>query len=577
MLSLGLNLPLVLSGLPFSSFDAYTHIFFADHYRRTWFDLYEPRWFGGFSVASYPPLTHQLIALLSFPASAATSMLGGTPAEIRFRGEAIGYCLLLLIALAFLPLAVERFAAIFVPARAARTAGWLTVGLPSIYLTAYSFGQLPTLAATAALLWALAEGWGYCRTGRLRALVSAILWAGVVAATHHAVLLFALVAGAAIAGRARPGYIVRLGVWAVSAGVFGALVIWPFIVWSRGYAPQTPIDHASRHNYFTDWLAAYFFFWPMYGPTLLALPLSAFWLISWRLKTLWRKRRHWPVLGSALLLFTLGLGGTTPLPRWLFGANWAWLTYDRFSLWAGLILLPLAGLLWELYRGQFHGGGPWDTKKKEKAFALACPVSFCRVVLMAFCLYAAFAARWVKSQPPPVDVEAIARFLDGQTQNGERYLTLGFGDQLARLSTLTEARTVDGTYFTARLIPELRQSGLGTLDGALWNPAGPEGIVPFLAQGQTWGVRWAFNMHPAYVTPLIASGWQLRGMIAPGVEVWRNPAPRVATEWQALRKTESQAGAWWGSAPLLVFGLALLVTLTKPKATGRATPLSAFG
>ena len=48
LFSLGLNLPLVLSGLQFYSFDAYTHLFFADHYRRWWFDLFEPRWFGGF-------------------------------------------------------------------------------------------------------------------------------------------------------------------------------------------------------------------------------------------------------------------------------------------------------------------------------------------------------------------------------------------------------------------------------------------------------------------------------------------------------------------------------------------------
>ncbi|MBI3241058.1 MAG: O-antigen ligase family protein [Chloroflexi bacterium] len=622
LLSLGLNLPLVLSGLPFSSFDAYTHIFFADHYRRAWFDLVEPRWFGGFSVASYPPLVHQLIALLSLPASALASMLGGAQNETRFRGEAVGFCLLLLLVLAFLPMATERFAAIFVPARAARTAGWLTVGLPSIYLTAYSFGQLPTLAATATLMWALAEGWRFCQTGQRRSLFSAILWAGVTAAAHHAVLLFALVAGAAIAGRALlitlitktqrhdgsqrfffgfvklsvfvPSWLrvaVRLLIWAVSAGLFAALVIWPFIAWSRGYTPQTPIDHASRHNYLTDWLAAYFFFWPMYGPTLLVLPLSALWLFRAR-----RKRRHWPLLIVAFLLFTLGLGGTTPLPQWLFGANWAWLTYDRFSFWAGLALLPFAGLLWEFYRGQFHRKDAKNAKKtdfsflsakisvhprpkclstpnpvgpkKEKAFALACPVSFfgvvsLRLILIAFCLYAAFAARWVKSQPPPVDLAAIARFLDRNTANGERYLTFGFGDQLARLSVLTEARTIDGTYFTAREIPELRRSGLGALDGALWNPAGPNSIQPFLARAQEWGVRWAFNMHPAYVEPLIASGWQLQGIVASGVQVWRNPALRVSSEWQAPINVDYQAGLWWGIVPLLVLAMALLTMLAR--------------
>ncbi len=47
LLSLAVNLPLALFGLTDGSYDAYAHIFFADHYRRWWFNLFEPRWFGG--------------------------------------------------------------------------------------------------------------------------------------------------------------------------------------------------------------------------------------------------------------------------------------------------------------------------------------------------------------------------------------------------------------------------------------------------------------------------------------------------------------------------------------------------
>ena len=597
LLSLGLNLPLVLSGLQFYSFDAYTHLFFADHYRRWWFVLFEPRWFGGFSVASYPPLIHQLVALLSFPASAVASLLGGAPNAIRYRGEAIGYSLLLLIVLAWLPAAVRRFAAIFVPARAARAAGWLAVGLPSIYLTAYSFGQLPTLAASAALMWALAEGWQYCRTGRRRDLLSAVLWAGVTAAAHHAVLLFALTAGAAVAGRGRVGTVVRLVIWAASAAAFGAIVIWPFVVWSQSYVPQTPIDHVSRHNFFTDWLASYYFFWPMYGPVLLALPLALVSLFPRRRKPLWRKRRRWPLFGAVLLLFTLGLGGTTPLPRLLFGANWAWLTYDRFSLWAGLALLPFAGLLWELYRRQFHRGGAKDAKKeqirnqkfgwqlhcrpprphasrtaartagakKHKTRNLALSASL-RLILLAFCIYAAFAARWVNAQPPARDLETIARFLNDPQRVTDRYLTFGFGDQLAKLSVLTDATTIDGTYFTARAIPELQHSGLGTLDGAIWNPVGVDGIAPFLDRAGEWGVRWAFTANPLYVGPLARAGWRYEGEIVPGVLVWRNPAHAVSPSSVQVALTGEDRGrvtaAWWGVVPLLSLALALLAAIT---------------
>ena len=46
------------------SYDAYNHMFFASHYQVNWWSLWEPRWYTGFEVISYPPLVHQLIALL---------------------------------------------------------------------------------------------------------------------------------------------------------------------------------------------------------------------------------------------------------------------------------------------------------------------------------------------------------------------------------------------------------------------------------------------------------------------------------------------------------------------------------
>jgi len=547
-LALILNLPLVFSNLALGSFDAYTHIFFADHYRRTWFDLLEPKWFGGFSVASYPPLVHQLIAIVSVPATALTS-LSSSPENIsRFWSEVLAYDLLLLIFFACIPLAVEGFARIFVPRRAARTAGWLAVGLPSLYLAAYSFGQLPTLIATTALLWALRLGWQFTKRGHWHDLALAMLWAGVTAAAHHAVLLLAVLAGAAMLGKvlaqpltigARLRQTGRLVLFAICAAGLGALVLWPFIVWSAGYVAQTPIDHASRHNFFLDMGASYYFFWPMYGPILLALPVMIGWTAKRRLKRL----RHWPLVALATLLFILSLGGTTPLPALLFGVNWAWLTYDRFGLWAGLALLPLAGLLWQVYR--------------RRVVRLVWAG-----LLVPFCIFGASIAVGSHSQPPVVDVAAIANFLDTQTAGGERYLTLGMGDQLARLSVLTKARTIDGTYFTARAIPELRVSGLGELDGAMWNPAGAEAIQPFLEKGAAWGLRWAFNANNEYVPILQAAGWQLRGTIAPSVQVWYNPAPTMAVDWQMPVEVDWRAGLWWGLAPIAILALALTCELS---------------
>ena len=63
-LALGLHGMLILAARYRFSSDAYTHMLFADHYRLNWWSLWDPRWYTGFMVTSYPPLVHQVIALI---------------------------------------------------------------------------------------------------------------------------------------------------------------------------------------------------------------------------------------------------------------------------------------------------------------------------------------------------------------------------------------------------------------------------------------------------------------------------------------------------------------------------------
>ncbi len=49
-----------------NTYDAYVHIFFADHWTRGWFDHWDPRWYTGFTLTSYPPLSQQSVAAVSF-------------------------------------------------------------------------------------------------------------------------------------------------------------------------------------------------------------------------------------------------------------------------------------------------------------------------------------------------------------------------------------------------------------------------------------------------------------------------------------------------------------------------------
>jgi uncharacterized membrane protein len=120
------------------SYDAYNHMFFGDHYRMDWWSLWEARWYTGFCVNSYPPLVHQLLGALS-----------------QLIGLDAAFALILWVAVTLLPLAVYAFARVFVGNASAGYAALGAACLPSVYLTAHIFGQLPTLAATitALLLW----------------------------------------------------------------------------------------------------------------------------------------------------------------------------------------------------------------------------------------------------------------------------------------------------------------------------------------------------------------------------------------------------------------------------------------
>src|SRR5271156_7239562 len=102
LLALAIHGPLLIMELPATtSYDANLHIFFASHYAHHWFNPWNEKWFGGFSQTTYPPLTHQWIALLSY-------VVGLTEA----------FMLVQLIAVLLLPVGVFRFAKIWVEDRA---------------------------------------------------------------------------------------------------------------------------------------------------------------------------------------------------------------------------------------------------------------------------------------------------------------------------------------------------------------------------------------------------------------------------------------------------------------------------
>lgn len=275
------------------SYDAFTHMLFADHYAANWFSLWEPRWYTGFAVVSYPPLTHQLIALL-----------------VPLLGFEKAYALILWLITTLYPLGVYVFSRIFTGSASASHAALASALLLPIYVTAHIFGQLPFLTSTLLALFSAVSLNRYLRDGGLHNFLLTISLYATTMALHHATLLVQpflvlAVVGNHVLGNPRTTpcrqFAMRLLLICPFLILSSLLVIWPFWEWGAAQSMQIPIDHLSRHNFLSDRLALAIFFLPMYGPLVLFMP---FLLRKWQ-------PRFIGLLISFVFLLLLGLGGST--------------------------------------------------------------------------------------------------------------------------------------------------------------------------------------------------------------------------------------------------------------------------
>jgi len=176
LVALAVHGPLLLMQLPSGSFDANFHIFLASHYAHHWFNPWNEKWFAGFSQTTYPPLTHQWIAIVSSVA-----------------GLKMAYMLVQLVAVLLLPVGVFRFAKIWVDERSASYAALGTIFLGALSFLVYQAGQLATVASAALYLNALPYFFEWSEEGSGRAFFKGIFVSLAAAAAHHVTLIFGTV------------------------------------------------------------------------------------------------------------------------------------------------------------------------------------------------------------------------------------------------------------------------------------------------------------------------------------------------------------------------------------------------
>ncbi len=533
LLALVVHGPLLFMQLPAGSFDTNFHIFFASHYAHHWFDPWNEKWFAGFSQTTYPPLIHQWIALLS-----------------HVVGLKMGYMIVQLIAVLLLPVGVLRFAKIWVDDRAASYAALGSVFLGALAFLVYQAGQLATVASAALYLNALPYFYEWMTEGRRRSLIKGVAISLAAAAAHHVTLIFGVLffAGpafwtACLDARdervtASVGRVIsRATIFAVAVGVGIGMVLLPYwLAIIQHPIHQIPIPHDSRANFLLNSITALNYFVIPYGALILAVPFILIRGAS--------SRRLIPLLLGFWLALIFGLGGTTPLPKWLLGRAYEILTFERFTFWATLLAMPIVGALAADLLDRFRA-------KAAVGLALAS------VVTLGAALY------WLNANPfrpgTALNVEPVIAFLNRDGHDGFRYVALGFGSELAKISTYSDAGSVDGDYNSARLLPEMTHYGSAQLTNSkFYGSAGMASLRAMLEHANRYGLKYVF-VHDQYYEPILTfAGWRKIETFDNGeITAWAKddvpPAHKISSDavpppWQGLL---------WGILPIGVSFLAI--------------------
>ena len=543
-----------------TTYDALIHLFFAEHYANNWFEPWNFKWYTGFSVMSYPPLVHQSMAALS--------LIGG----LKF-----GLFTVSILSVILFITGVYRFSLLMSSNKTvASYAALLAVFSSSFVETLHVFGQLPSIIGIAVLMHALPETYSWLKTGKYRYLLTSLSLIAVTVTSHHVTPIFGMIffifpiIGMVILDISREEvnsnkeitfklFIKNFRKQFKRNLTFGMLslvviigCILPYWINSKNNPiTQVPIPHGSRDNFLEITSSGFVFFLIPWGVLLFLMPYFFYRYFS--------KRYLFFGLSFTLLLI-LGTGGTTPIPKIILGENaFSILTLDRFSLWASIMSLPLFGEL--AYR--FVEGDLKQLIQQKFGILYHRLIGGLLVGLfLSITIFTTNLERFRPAQPQKIKMLPIVNFLNQDQHDQWRYLTLGFGDQMAWLAAKTNAMTVDGNYHSARRLPELTTRPIERLENSKFKGvAGIGSLQQFLTTPEKYNLKYIFSNDKFYDPILYFCGWQRLSHLENGIMVWEKlnvaplssilPKEDVAT-WQKIV---------WGIIPFLTVIFAIIINI----------------
>lgn len=578
LLLIAIVLGLVLHGASMfftleKTYDTLIHLFFADHYDSSWFEPWNPKWYTGFTVTGYPPLVHQCIALFS-----------------KMGGLKFGLYAMTLVSVTMFISGVFRYT--YLITNNQRIAGYASLYASvstSFIETLHVFGQLPSIIGISVLMHALPYIYKWIKYRSWGDLFSALSLIGVTVASHHVTPIFGMIffifpviglvimdysseANGDISAVRLKHFLLSLKelFWRIIGFGLASLsliisIILPYWINSKNNPiSQVPIPHGSRDNFLEVLSSGFVFFILPWGILLFLLPYFFY--------RYYHKRLIFFGI-SLTLLFVLGTGGTTSIPRTLLGDTaFNILTLDRFTLWATILVLPLVGeWIDQILHGHIRSALVDLLGKRVHAiFAIILGLISLSMAVFTITLF-----QFRPSQPDEIDMLPIVNFLNQDDHDKWRYMTLGFGDQMAWLATQTDALSVDGNYHSARRLPELTSRAVERLENSKF--LGIEGIgslQQFLTIPHKYNLKYIFSNDKFYDPILHFTGWNRLTSLENGIQVWERlyvpPLPNILPsehlpQWQ---KT------YWGIVPISTVIIAIIILLIRLIRLDRSNPLN---
>lgn len=545
-----------------NTYDALIHLFLGNHYSKSWFQPWNYSWYTGFNVMSYPPLVHQSIAVFS--------NLFGLKFSLFF---------VAIVGVVLFITGIFRFTLVISNNRSvAGYASLIAVISSSFVETLHIFGQLPSIIGISILMHSLPEIYLYVRYGEKSNYFKAISLIAVTVCSHHVTPLFGMVffiaplIGMTVIDIAREltdsfeevklklfittlfNFKLLKRIFLICGSVVFLLVfcILPYWINSKNNPiTQVPIPHGSRDNFLEVTSSGLMFFVIPWGMIFFILPYVFYRFYS----------KRFIFFGLSLsMLSLLGTGGTTPLPIKILGSNaFNILTLDRFTLWASIMSLPMLGeFVFRLIEGDLKE----LIKSRFGSVYHKIVIAFLGGGILFMAVFTITLSYFRPLQPKKIDMLPIVNFLNQDQHDQWRFLPLGFGDQMAYLSTLTNAMTVDGNYHSARRLPELTSRAVERLENSKFR--GLEGIgslQQFLTVPEKYNLKYVFSNDKFYDPILYYCGWHRIGLLENGIMVWEKISVKPLSKILPEDDIPVFLKLMWGIIPMLTILVAFVLNI----------------